>query len=76
MATEDTATEKANDSTLIGYEKIGERIACITLDRPERANAQNYRLLYQLNDAFDRAAADDEVRVRAACKWQTFLFRA
>jgi enoyl-CoA hydratase len=48
---------------LIGYEKVGERIACITLDRADRANAQNYTLLYQLNDAFDRAAADDEVRV-------------
>lgn len=68
MATEDSATKSeakkdTNDPTLIGYEKIGERIACITLDRPDRANAQNYRLLYQLNDAFDRAAADDEVRV-------------
>jgi enoyl-CoA hydratase len=50
-------------SSLIGYEKPSQRIARITLDRPDRANAQNYRLLYQLNDAFDRAAADDDVRV-------------
>lgn len=48
---------------LISYENPSPGIACITLDRPDRANAQNYRLLYQLNDAFDRAAADDSVRV-------------
>jgi len=47
----------------INYDKPSGRIAQITLNRPERANAQNYRLLYELNDAFDRAAADDEVRV-------------
>ncbi len=45
------------------YEKAGERIARITLNRPEVANAQNYEMLYALNDAFDRAVADDDVRV-------------
>ncbi len=33
------------------------------MNRPDRANAQNYRLLFELNAAFDRAAQDDEVRV-------------
>ncbi len=47
----------------VTYEKHGERIARITLNRPERANAQNYRLLFALNEAFDRAAQDDAVRV-------------
>ncbi len=45
------------------YEKSGERIARITLNRPEVANAQSYQMLYDLNAAFDRAVADDEVRV-------------
>jgi len=45
------------------YEKVGERIARVTLNRPEVANAQSYEMLYALNAAFDRAAADDEVRV-------------
>ena len=38
-------------------------IARIRLNRPNRANAQDTQLLYELNDAFDRAAHDDEVRV-------------
>ena len=38
-------------------------IARIWLNRPDRANAQDTRLLYELNAAFDRAAHDDEVRV-------------
>lgn len=45
------------------YEKVGERIARVTLNRPEVANAQNYDMLYALNDAFDRAVADDDIRV-------------
>jgi enoyl-CoA hydratase len=40
-----------------------ERVARITLVRTEVANAQDTDLLYALNDAFDRAAHDDEVRV-------------
>jgi enoyl-CoA hydratase len=35
----------------------------IVLDRPEARNAQDPRLLYQLNAAFDGAAQDDEVKV-------------
>lgn len=45
------------------YEKVGERIARVTLNRPDKANAQNYEMLYALNEAFDRAVADDDVRV-------------
>lgn len=48
--------------TLI-YEVPEPGIARIRLNRPERANAQDTQLLYELNDAFDRAAHDDEVRV-------------
>lgn len=38
-------------------------VAVISLNRPEKRNAQNLDLLYQVNDAFDRAAKDDEVTV-------------
>ncbi len=48
--------------TLI-YEIPEPGIARIRLNRPDRANAQDTALLYELNDAFDRAAHDDDVRV-------------
>ena len=38
-------------------------IATITLARPEAANAQNSRLIDELDAAFERAEADDDVRV-------------
>jgi enoyl-CoA hydratase len=56
--------EKTGDQEpTVLYEKAGERIARVTLNRPDRANAQNYQMLFELNKAFDRAATDDEVRV-------------
>jgi enoyl-CoA hydratase len=45
------------------YEKPTERIARIVLNRPEKANAQNLQMLYDLNAALDKASADQEVRV-------------
>ncbi len=50
-------------SDFIRYEEPAERVARIVLARPETANAQNYQMLSELNDAFDRAARDDSVRV-------------
>jgi enoyl-CoA hydratase len=48
----------------IGYETLEEgRIARITLDRPQARNAQNRGLLVELGEAFERAEADDTVRV-------------
>lgn len=38
-------------------------VATITLDRPEVANAQDTRLIDELDAAFDLADADDDVRV-------------
>lgn len=38
-------------------------VARITLNRPNSANAQDTKLLYELNAAFDRAAHDDDIRV-------------
>lgn len=44
-------------------ERPADGVARIVLARPEVANAQSYQLLSDLNDAFDRAARDDQVRV-------------
>lgn len=48
--------------SFIAYE-ASERIATITLDRPEAANAQTLALLDELDAAWERAAADPDVRV-------------
>ncbi len=47
----------------IDYQLPEAHIARIVLNRPETANAQDTRFLYELNDAFDRAAHDEDVRV-------------
>lgn len=44
------------------YESPEPGIARIWLNRPERCNAQNTLMLYELNDAFDRAAQDDSIK--------------
>jgi enoyl-CoA hydratase len=38
-------------------------VATITMNRPEMANAQDTRLIDEMDDAFDQADADDTVRV-------------
>jgi len=43
------------------YETKGP-VAIISLNRPDRANAQNVPLLYELDAAFTRAVEDDEVK--------------
>jgi enoyl-CoA hydratase len=47
----------------IRYEQPSERVARVVLARPETRNAQDKRMLYELNAAFDRAMHDDAVRV-------------
>jgi enoyl-CoA hydratase len=42
---------------------VDQRVATITLNRPDRRNAQNQQFLEELNEAWEMAAADDEVRV-------------
>ncbi|HUS62513.1 MAG TPA: enoyl-CoA hydratase-related protein, partial [Acidimicrobiales bacterium] len=49
-------------TNFIEYE-ASERIATITLNRPEAANAQTLELLDDLDEAWRRAADDPEVRV-------------
>ncbi|HKY65941.1 MAG TPA: enoyl-CoA hydratase, partial [Acidimicrobiales bacterium] len=52
------------DAKFVQYETLDEgRIARIMLDRPDARNAQNRGMLVELNEAFLRAEADDEVRV-------------
>jgi enoyl-CoA hydratase/carnithine racemase len=46
----------------IQYEVQG-AVGVITLNRPDKANAQHYPLLHELNEAWMAAAADDAVRV-------------
>jgi enoyl-CoA hydratase/carnithine racemase len=41
---------------------VDDRVATITLDRPDRMNAFTPRMQLELVDAFDRADADDDVR--------------
>ncbi|MDB5869494.1 MAG: enoyl-CoA hydratase/isomerase family protein [Polaromonas sp.] len=45
------------------YEAPAPSVVRISLNRPETRNAQDSRLLYELNDAFDQAAQDDAVSV-------------
>ena len=57
----DTATYDPNVDTVI-YE-VSEGVATITMDRPGYHNAQNAKMTYELDAAFRRAVADDEVKV-------------
>jgi enoyl-CoA hydratase len=52
-----------SDFDTLLYETPAPQIARIVLNRPESRNAQNTHLLYELNDAFDRAAQDDTIKV-------------
>lgn len=47
----------------IRFERPAEKILKIVLNRPQARNAQNYKLLYELNDAFNYAARSDDVGV-------------
>jgi enoyl-CoA hydratase len=54
---------KSDEFTRIRYEMPEHNIARIVLNRPETKNAQDARLLFELNDAFDLAIDDDDVKV-------------
>jgi enoyl-CoA hydratase len=45
----------------VRYEEPAEGVARIVMARAEARNAQDKRMTYELNDAFDRACADDRV---------------
>lgn len=49
------------DLARVRYEEPAEGVARIVMARAEARNAQDKRMTYELNDAFDRACADDRV---------------
>lgn len=61
-----------SETDLVLYEKPAPGVARIVLNRPKTANAQNTNLFYDLNDAFDRAAADNEVNQIIAANGKHF----
>ncbi|MGH8185876.1 MAG: enoyl-CoA hydratase-related protein, partial [Steroidobacteraceae bacterium] len=52
-----------NELETILYETPAPQVARVVLNRVESRNAQDTHLLYELNDAFDRAAQDDTIKV-------------
>jgi len=50
------------DYSTIRYEKVG-HVATITLNRPEKLNATNQRMVDELLDVFEQMGRDDTVRV-------------
>lgn len=48
--------------TTIRYEVVEQHIARVVLSRPEKRNAQNHTMTYEMNRAFDLAAADNDVK--------------
>jgi enoyl-CoA hydratase len=53
-----------SDYKYVLYETVDDgRIVRVTLNRPEARNAQNRGMLVELNDAFLRAEADDDVHI-------------
>lgn len=57
----------APTQALVLYDVPHPGLARITLARPERRNAQDTDLLYELNACFDRACADENVKVIVLC---------
>ena len=50
------------DAPTVKYE-VEEGIAYVTMARPEYNNAQNGKMTYELDAAFRKAVADDDVKV-------------
>ncbi len=53
----------AQQYTAIRVDEPTTGVTRVTLARPETANAQNRRMLYELNDALDRASRDSSTKV-------------
>ena len=51
-----------NEFKYVDYE-VADAVATITLARPEKANAQNERMLDEVDHRFRTAEYDDEVKV-------------
>lgn len=52
-----------HDFPTVLYRHVTPDIVRVSMNRPETRNSQNTQLTYDLNDAFDRANADDQVKV-------------
>lgn len=48
-------------------ENLGDGVFCITLNRPEKLNAFNLSMKYELNDAFIKFSTEPELRVALLC---------
>ena len=56
-------SDQAREYETLQFELPAPGVARILLDRPDTRNAQDKRMTYELNAAFDRVAADDKVAV-------------
>ena len=52
-----------DELNFIRYEGVTNGVARIVLNRPEKRNAQNKGMLYELNDSLDKAAQDNNCKV-------------
>ena len=53
------------DLTHVTYDRPASgSVAVVSLNRPDKANAQNLQLLYDLDSALNAATRDPEVKVR------------
>lgn len=62
MVTDAAAAAPHADPEYVTY-AVRDHVAWVMLNRPQYSNAQNYRLLGQLDAAFKRAVEDDDVKV-------------
>jgi enoyl-CoA hydratase len=59
----DTQAQQAAETPAYVTYDVADGVAWVMLNRPQYGNAQNYRLLNQLDACFKRAVEDDEVKV-------------
>ena len=62
MSDENSNTEEELETDIVLY-AVDDGIATVTMNRPRYNNAQNGRMTYELDAAFKRAVADDDVKV-------------
>ncbi|MFN0026926.1 MAG: enoyl-CoA hydratase [Acidimicrobiales bacterium] len=63
MSDQSSKNGSSNGFERIRVERPAEGVARVVLARPEAANAQDRKMLYEINDALDAAARDDTVKV-------------
>ena len=56
-------SDPANVGTEIMFERVGDHVAVVTLNRPEKRNAVNVAMTRELADAVRRVEEDDSIRV-------------